>query len=74
MQFILGIVAWLVKNTALLVGIVEAIAKTIAGIVSLTPTKKDDWLIVKVDEVASAIKKALYVISDKMAGKDETPA
>lgn len=69
MQFIMGILAWLVKNSALLVGIIEAIAKAIAGIVSITPTKKDDWLIVKVDNVASGIKKALYTVSDFMAGK-----
>lgn len=69
MQFIMGILAWLVKNSALLVGIVEALAKVIAGIVSITPTKKDDFLITKVDDIASSIKKALYTISDFLAGK-----
>lgn len=71
MQFIMNVLAWLVKNSALLIGILEALAKVIAGIVSITPTKKDDWLVNKVDEVASAIKKALYTISDFMAGKSK---
>ena len=67
--FLFFIVAWLVKNVALLVGIVEAIVKVIAGIVSLTPTKKDDAFLPKVDAVASAIKKALYWTAEKLAGK-----
>jgi len=67
--FIMGLAAWLVKNVALLVGIIEAAVKVIAGIVSLTPTKKDDALLPKVDAVASAIKKALYWASEKLAGK-----
>ncbi len=71
MQAILNIMAYLVKNSALLVGIIEALAKVIAGIVSITPTKKDDWLISKVDIVASAIKKVLYTIADYLAKKPE---
>ena len=67
--FIMAVGAWLVKNVALLVGIVEAIVKVIAGIVSLTPTKKDDAFLPKVDAVASAIKKFLYFVSEKLAGK-----
>jgi hypothetical protein len=67
--FIMGIAAWLVKNTALLVGIVEAVVKVFAGIVSLTPTKKDDALLPKVDAIASKIKAALYWASEKLAGK-----
>jgi hypothetical protein len=69
MSVIMNVLAWVVKNVALLVGIVEAMVKVIAGIVSLTPTKKDDALLPMVDRVASAIKKALYFASDKMAGK-----
>lgn len=68
-NFVLGVVAWLVKNVALLVGIVEAIVKVVAGIVSLTPTKADDAFLPIVDKVASAIKKVLYFASEKMAGK-----
>lgn len=67
--FIMGIAAWLVKNTALLVGIVEAVVKVFAGIVSLTTTKKDDALLPKVDAIASKIKAALYWVSEKLAGK-----
>ncbi len=68
-QFILGVVAWLIKNVALLVGIVEALVKVIAGVISLTPTKKDDAFLPKVDAVASWIKRGLYFASDKLAGK-----
>lgn len=64
------IVAWLAKNAALIVGIVEAISKLFAGIVSITPTKADDALVPTVDKIASAIKKYLYDVSDKLAGKD----
>lgn len=71
MQIILNILAYLVKNSALLIGIVEALAKVIAGIVSITPTKKDDFLISKVDEIASIIKKALYTVADYLAKKPE---
>jgi hypothetical protein len=69
MNIIMGIIAFLVKNVALIVGVVEALAKLIAGIISLTPTKADDAFLVKVDSVASGIKKALYFISDKMASR-----
>ena len=69
MNIVMGVLAWLVKNVALLVGIIEAIVKVIAGIVSLTPTKKDDAFLPNVDAVASWIKKGLYFVSDKLAGK-----
>lgn len=69
MTFILSFLAWLVKNVALLVGIVEAIVKVVAGIISLTPTKKDDAFLPKVDAVASWIKKGLYFMSEKLAGQ-----
>jgi len=68
MNIVMGVLAWLVKNVALLVGIVEALVKVIAGIISLTPTKKDDTFLPKVDAVASWIKKGLYFVSDKLAG------
>jgi hypothetical protein len=68
--FIKLVLAYLVKNTALLVGIIEAISKVLAGIASLTPTKKDDDLLPTVDKVAGWIKKALYTVSDKLGGVD----
>jgi hypothetical protein len=70
---VLGLIlAWLVKNVALVVGIIEALAKVIAGVVSISPTKNDDWLIPKVDFVASFCKKWLYVLAEKLAGKPVT--
>ena len=66
---IMNVLAWVVKNVALLVGVIEAVVKVFAGVASMTATKKDDALLPMVDKVASAIKKALYFASDKMAGK-----
>jgi hypothetical protein len=67
--FIKGFLAWAIKDAAQIIGVVEAIGKAVAGIVSLTPTKKDDFLIAWVDKAGSAVKKALYWASDKLAGK-----
>lgn len=70
MGFASKIVAWIAKNIALLTGIIEAVAKLITGIISMTPTKKDDNWLPKIDDICSKIKKGLYWVSDKMAGKD----
>jgi len=69
MSIIMSIAAWLIKNTALLIGVLEAISKALAGIVSLTPTKGDDKIIDWVDKIFSAIKKLLYTLSNNMVGK-----
>ena len=68
-EFVLNVAAWLIKNAALIVGIIEALVKLFAGIASLTPTKADDVLVPAVDKVASQIKKALYTLAEKLAGK-----
>lgn len=62
--FITTCIAWFVKNLALIVGVVEAIAKVVAGVVSLAPIKSKDVLLQKVDNIASNVKKVLYTISD----------
>lgn len=67
--FVMGLVAWLAKNVALIVGIIEAVVKVIAGIVSLSKTKKKDVILATVDKVFSVIKKVLYKISDMSAGE-----
>lgn len=59
--------AYLLKNSALLIGIVEAVLKAVGGIVSLTPTKKDDEVVAKIDEWFSKIKAYLYTVSDSKA-------
>jgi hypothetical protein len=66
------IISYIFKNLALLLGIVEAIIKVASGIVSMTPTKKDDAIVEMIDKGFSAIKKILYDISDKLAGKEPT--
>lgn len=68
-QLIWALVAWLLKNIALLIGILEALVKAIVGIISLTPTKRDDKLLPHVDKVFSAIKKFLYSLAEFMIGK-----
>jgi phage-related minor tail protein len=70
---ILGkVLAYVFKNVGLLVGIVEAILKAIGAIISLTPSKKDDKIYAVIDKVFTTIKKWLYTISDKLAGKEAT--
>ena len=63
------IIGYIFKNMALLIGIVESILKAVSGIVSLTPTKKDDAIVDMIDNAFSAIKKVLYTVSDKLSGK-----
>jgi len=68
-QIILAVLAYVVKNIALIIGVVEALLKVITGIITLTPTKKDDILLPEIDAFFSAIKKFLYEVSEFMSGK-----
>ncbi len=68
-KFIGNILAYIFKNLGVIIGVLEAILKVLAGIVSITPTKRDDAILAFVDKVFSAIKKLLYGISDALAGK-----
>jgi hypothetical protein len=72
MAFLNGVFAYVFKNLGIIIGVAEAIIKVAAGIVSLTPTKKDDAVVNAIDGVFSKIKKWLYTISDKLAGKSPT--
>ena len=65
-----NIISYIFKNMALIIGIVEAVLKAFAGIVSLTATKKDDAIVELIDKAFSAIKKVLYTVADKLAGKE----
>lgn len=73
MKFILGVVAYIFKNLGVIIGIAEAVLKAAGAIISLTPTKKDDGVMAFIDKWFSAIKKFLYSISDKLAGKFDLP-
>lgn len=64
LNVITNVVSWISKNAALIIGIVESILKAVAGIVSITPTKKDDKVYEIVDKVFSKVKKYLYDASD----------
>lgn len=70
-QILMLVLSFLVKNTALIIGILEALVKAVTGIIDLTPTKQDDKLLPKIDAVFSAIKRGLYGLSDFMAGKEK---
>lgn len=67
--FIGNVIAYIIKNVAIIIGVGESIMKVIASIVSLTPTKKDDVIYKKVDDFFSIIKQWLYKISEAFAGK-----
>lgn len=69
-QLIWYALSFVAKNVALVVGIVEAVVKAIGGIISLTPTKRDDAFLPRIDDFFSAIKAALYSLSDLMGGQD----
>ena len=69
-QLILFVLAFIAKNLALIIGILESIVKVIVGIIGLTPTKADDKFLPVIDKVFSNIKRALYNISDIASGKE----
>jgi hypothetical protein len=66
------IISYIFKNLALIIGIIEAILKVAAGIASMTATKRDDAIVEMIDKGFSNVKKVLYTISDKLAGKEPT--
>lgn len=61
---ILKLAAFAFKNFGLLIGVVEAIIKLLVGIVSRTPTKKDDKILEGVNLAFSKMKKWCYDLSD----------
>ena len=62
----MAVLSYVLKNMAIILGIVEYFIKAIAGVVSLTPTKKDDSWVAAVDVWFSKIKAFLYSNSDKL--------
>jgi len=68
--FILTRVFWLasflLKNFSLFVGTVEQIFKILAGIVSLTPTRKDDILVQEIERMFDSWQKKIYNICEKI--------
>jgi len=71
MGLLMKVIAWFLKNMALMVGILEALAKVITGIISLTPTKEDDKWLPKIDAVFSEIKRWLYTIATALSKGNE---
>lgn len=66
---ILYILAYIAKNVALVVGIFEALAKLLAGLINIfASAKQKDKLLSYVDIGFSWVKKWIYFISDKMSG------
>ncbi len=66
-NFLTNVMAWFTKNVGLLVGIIEAVLKVAAGIVSLTPSKKDDILVDMLSNKFATIKGFIYKIADFFA-------
>ena len=65
-KIILDIPAYLVKNSAMIIGIIEAVIKAVISVITLTPTKKDDKILPYIDKFFSAIKRFLYIVSETL--------
>ncbi len=63
-NWITNVLAWIVKNMAMLIGIVEAVFKLVVALLNIAPTKTKDKFLPIVDAIFSAIKKTLYGASD----------
>ena len=63
---IMHLAAFAFKNFALVIGVVEAVIKLLAGLVSRTPTKKDDKFVAGVNKAFSKMKKFCYDFSDTL--------
>ena len=64
---ILSVLAWILKNTGLIVGIVEALIKAAVGIVNITKTTRDDAALETVKRVFNSVQKWLYQNSALLA-------
>ncbi len=63
-NLITNVIGWFVKNVGLIVEILEALLKLAGGIVSLTPSKKDDKIVALIEDKFDVVKKALYQLAD----------
>ncbi|HRR96953.1 MAG TPA: hypothetical protein P5150_09535, partial [Candidatus Ratteibacteria bacterium] len=52
--------SFILKNFGIFVGVVEQIIKILAGIVSFTPTRKDDILVEDVQKLFDVIQGKIY--------------
>ena len=68
-SFILGAAAWLMKNIGLIIGIVEQILKVLGGIVSLTPTRKDDVVVQWIEDKFNGIQGWIYSVANLINNK-----
>jgi len=68
--FVITRIFWLasliIKEFGVFVGIVEQIIKLLAGVVSLTPTRKDDALIQEVENLFDIWQSKIYFIAQKI--------
>ena len=67
-RFIITRIFWLasflLKNFGLFVGTVEQIIKILAGIASLTPTRKDDELVQQVEDLFDSWQDKIYKVCE----------
>ena len=69
-KFIITRIFWLasflLKNFSLFVGVVEQVLKILAGIASLTPTRKDDVLVQNMEDMFDVWQGNIYKICEKI--------
>lgn len=63
-NFITSAIAYFIKNVSIIIEIIEAIVKLAAGIVSLTPSKKDDKLVDWVEDNFESLEGVLEEIAE----------
>lgn len=63
---ILWLVAFITTNFGMIVGIIKQICKVLAKIASLTPTKKDDFLVPQVESLFDSIQKSIYTAAESV--------
>jgi|GEM_PF-2008370 len=63
---IFWLASFLLKNFSLFLGVVEQILKILAGIVSFTPTRKDDLLVQEIENLFDTWQKNIYIACEKI--------
>ena len=65
MKFILGIIGYIAKNVGLILGLIEQIIKILAGIAHLTPSRKDDEWVNKIERIFDKLQALIYKLTDR---------
>ena len=65
MRFVLGVIGYLAKNIGLILGLVEQIIKVLVGIAHLTPSRKDDEWVNKIEKAFDYVQGLIYKLTDR---------